>query len=98
MVEKILNNTTPYGKIRASHEGSLHYLKWRSYTSRFQYRKFQRKGPSLQISCILINKLSKTSLLTCFTTYDIKLIYYMNKILQNLLISIHTCISATFDY
>ena len=23
MVEKILNNTTPYGKIRASHEGSL---------------------------------------------------------------------------
>ena len=24
MVEKILNNTNPYGKIRASHEGSLH--------------------------------------------------------------------------
>ena len=24
MVETILNNTTPYGKIRASHEGSLH--------------------------------------------------------------------------
>ena len=24
IVEKILNNTTPYGKIRASHEGSLH--------------------------------------------------------------------------
>ena len=24
MVEKILNNTTPFGKIRASHEGSLH--------------------------------------------------------------------------
>ena len=24
MVEKIFNNTTPYGKIRASHEGSLH--------------------------------------------------------------------------
>ena len=24
MVEKILNNTTPYGKIRASHEGSFH--------------------------------------------------------------------------
>ena len=23
-VEKLLNNTTPYGKIRASHEGSLH--------------------------------------------------------------------------
>ena len=23
MIEKILNNTTPYGKIRASHEGSL---------------------------------------------------------------------------
>ena len=23
-VEKILNDTTPYGKIRASHEGSLH--------------------------------------------------------------------------
>ena len=34
MVEKILNNTTPYGKIRASHEGSLHsstlsvYVSW----------------------------------------------------------------------
>ena len=24
MVEKILNNTTPYGKLWASHEGSLH--------------------------------------------------------------------------
>ena len=24
MVEKRLNNTTPYGEIRASHEGSLH--------------------------------------------------------------------------
>ena len=24
MVEKILNNTTPYGKIRALHEGSFH--------------------------------------------------------------------------
>ena len=24
MVEKLLNKTTPYGKIRASHEGSLH--------------------------------------------------------------------------
>ena len=24
MLEKILSNTTPYGKIRASHEGSLH--------------------------------------------------------------------------
>ena len=24
MVEKIMNNTTPYRKIRASHEGSLH--------------------------------------------------------------------------
>ena len=24
MIEKILNNTTPYGKIRASPEGSLH--------------------------------------------------------------------------
>ena len=24
MVEKILNDTTPYGKIRASHEGLLH--------------------------------------------------------------------------
>ena len=24
MIEKILNNRTPYGKIRASHEGSLH--------------------------------------------------------------------------
>ena len=32
MVEKILNNTTPYGKNRASHEGSLH-------SSTLKYRK-----------------------------------------------------------
>ena len=30
MVEKILNNTTPYRKIRASHEGSLHSSTLRS--------------------------------------------------------------------
>ena len=33
MVEKLLNNTTPYGKIRAPHEVSLHsstlsYARW----------------------------------------------------------------------
>ena len=35
MVEKILNNTTPYGKIRASHEGSLHS----STLNQFQYKQ-----------------------------------------------------------
>ena len=30
MVEKKLNNTTPYEKIRASHEGSLHSSTLRS--------------------------------------------------------------------
>ena len=33
MVEKILNNTTPYGKIRASHEGSLHSSTLRNITA-----------------------------------------------------------------
>ena len=37
MVEKILNNTTPYGKIRASHEGSLHS----STLSSTSYNTFQ---------------------------------------------------------
>ena len=46
----------------------------------------------------MINKLSKTSLLMFYTTYEIKLIYYMTKILQNLLISIYTGISASFKY
>ena len=35
MVEKILNNTTPYGKIWASHEGSLHS----STLSKTEHRK-----------------------------------------------------------
>ena len=36
MVEQILNNTTPYGKIRASHEGWLHS----STLSAFPHRHF----------------------------------------------------------
>ena len=40
MVEKILNNTTPYGKIRASHEGSLH-------SSTLRYRGFQQFAPKI---------------------------------------------------
>ena len=41
--EKILNNTTPYGKIRASHEGSLHS----STLNKFKYVRIHgihRKG------------------------------------------------------
>ena len=34
MVEKRLNNTTPYGEIRASHEGSLH-------SSTLSYKPYQ---------------------------------------------------------
>ena len=37
MVEKILNNTTPYGKIRASHEGSLH-------SSTLRIRRFNKES------------------------------------------------------
>ena len=45
MVEKIFNNTTPYGKIRASHEGSLHsstlkllnQLTWKMTTESMSY-------------------------------------------------------------
>ena len=33
MVEKILNNTTLYGKIRASHEGWLHSSTLNEYPS-----------------------------------------------------------------
>ena len=36
-VEKILNNTTPYGKIRASHEGSLH-----SSTLKYGYEGYRQ--------------------------------------------------------
>ena len=35
MVEKILNNTTPYGKNRASHEGSLHSSTLKHYQCNF---------------------------------------------------------------
>ena len=44
MVEKILNNTTPYGKIRASHEGSLHSstLKWRNSVMKIVHVNFER--------------------------------------------------------
>ena len=34
-VEKILNNTTPFGKIRASHEGLLHSSTLRRITLTF---------------------------------------------------------------
>ena len=41
MVEKILNNTTPYGKIRASHEGSLHSSTLRLISmNAFEYIRF----------------------------------------------------------
>ena len=43
MVEKILNNTTPYGKNRASHEGSLH-----SSTLKDKYPNFE-----VGLKCIL---------------------------------------------
>ena len=36
MVEKILNITTPYGKIRASHEGSLHSSTLRNIHTKFE--------------------------------------------------------------
>ena len=46
MVEKILNNTTPYGKIRASHEGLL-----RSSTLSI-HTKFEQ--PRLYSSCYIL--------------------------------------------
>ena len=39
MVEKILNNTTPYGKIRASHEGSLHSSTLKDCTRKVQTKR-----------------------------------------------------------
>ena len=48
MVEKILNNTTPYGKIRASHEGSLH-----SSTLKCLRSAFTQDFPRL---CLTVNQ------------------------------------------
>ena len=54
MVEKILNITTPYGKIWASHEGSLHSstLRWPhspvvalNITSRHKFHKLMLLKP-----------------------------------------------------
>ena len=43
MVEKILNNTTPYGKIRASHEGLLHSSTLSCYCFIVQLMRKNRK-------------------------------------------------------
>ena len=59
MVEKILNNTTPYGKIRASHEGSLHsstlifrQLKHFSYLVRKEgFKRFSGRHIGFWITC-----------------------------------------------
>ena len=45
MVEKVLNNTTQYGKIRASHEGSLHSS---TLNCRKQYVNVYNIHPHLQ--------------------------------------------------
>ena len=42
MIEKILNNTTPYGKIRSSHEGSLHSSTLKKY---YDFYKNEFKEP-----------------------------------------------------
>ena len=47
MVEKILNNTTPYGKIRALHEGSLH-------TSTLNLVKLFSFSPNLSVVIIRV--------------------------------------------
>ena len=49
IVEKILNNTTPYGKIRASHEGSLH-------SSTLSFRLIDFVGNSRRSSSLNIRK------------------------------------------
>ena len=50
MVEKILNNTTvtPYGKIRASHEGSLHSSTLNEISTHFQDMTNPRSSIDLQ--------------------------------------------------
>ena len=51
MVEKILNNTTPYGKIRASHEGSLHSSTLRRATiGRIQFHLLTKQNTSVRRS------------------------------------------------
>ena len=42
MVEKILNNTTPYGKIRASHEGSLHSSTLNEFKNNFPLQPIKK--------------------------------------------------------
>ena len=54
MVEKILNNTTPYGKIRASHEGWLHSSTLKSQSSEVSYFKIINIH-ILKMICNLIN-------------------------------------------
>ena len=45
MIIKILNNTTPYGKIMASHEGSLHSstLKRKVHFIKSQYAEHEKQ-------------------------------------------------------
>ena len=62
MVEKILNNTIPYGKIRASHEGSLHS----STLNRDKYQNFSGIQTRVMNSlAIVANALTTGLFLTC---------------------------------
>ena len=56
MVEKILNNTTPYGEIRASHEGSLHSS---TLTCLASYVEAERLMVSIHFMSALCNKIGK---------------------------------------
>ena len=61
MVEKILNNTTPYGKIRASHEGSLHsstlilvFIHIRTHISYYKNTKIMHFSPTPKIRILVL--------------------------------------------
>ena len=62
MVEKILNNTTPYGEIRASHEGSLHSSTLSGImTSKLLIRESELPRPTA--TSILISRMKSSSVI-----------------------------------
>ena len=77
MVEKILNNTTPYGKIRASHEGSLHsstlsrFITIINYYCKSSHFSLLNTVHSMYFYCISI-----VTVHTQLKLYDVILMYF----------------------
>ena len=67
MIEKILNNRTPYGKIRASHEGSLHSSTLNSDRNHIKSGSLyihKRKPPRFKHAFIVIMNTTKVHMRT----------------------------------